>query len=82
MKLVLGTMTFGESVFSPDVETFINAFLENGGEELDTAYVYNEGNCERLLGEVLPSLSKSFSIATKVNPRITGNTDDGRGYLR
>ena len=28
VKLVLGTMTFGESVFNPEVEEFINQFLE------------------------------------------------------
>lgn len=82
VKLVLGTMTFGESVFSPDVEEFVTAFLDNGGQELDTAYVYNEGNCERLLGEVLPNLSKSFSIATKVNPRITGKLDAEAAYMQ
>ena len=53
VKLILGTMTFGESVFSPQVGEFVNAFLDEGYDELDTAYVYNEGNCERLLGEVL-----------------------------
>lgn len=26
VNLVLGTMTFGESVFSPDVSTFVNTF--------------------------------------------------------
>ena len=52
IKLVLGTMTFGESVFHPDVEAFIQTFLDAGYEELDTAYVYNEGRCEALLGEV------------------------------
>jgi len=80
MKIVLGTMTFGESVFSPDVEKFVNEFLENGGEELDTAYVYNEGSSEQLLGEVLPRLSKPYSIATKVNPRITGKLDAEAAY--
>lgn len=80
MKLILGTMTFGESVFSPDVELFINTFLENGGEELDTAYVYNEGRCEQLLGEVLPTLSRPFKIATKVNPRISGKLDADAAY--
>ena len=80
MKLVLGTMTFGESVFSPDVEAFVNAFLQNGGLELDTAYVYNEGNCERLLGEVLPHLEKPFRIASKVNPRISGRLDGEAAY--
>ena len=80
MKLVLGTMTFGESVFAPDVAAFVNAYLQNGGTELDTAYVYNEGNCERLLGEVLPKLEKPFRIATKVNPRISGRLDGEAAY--
>ena len=80
MKLVLGTMTFGESVFSPDVKKFVEAFLSDGGEELDTAYVYNGGNCERLLGEVLPGLSRPYKIATKINPRITGKLDAEAAY--
>lgn len=80
MKLVLGTMTFGESVFSPDVGAFVNVFLDNGGTELDTAYVYNEGNCERLLGEVLPELDKPYMIATKVNPRTSGKLDADAAY--
>lgn len=80
IKLTLGTMTFGESVFSPDIGLFINTFLENGGEELDTAYVYNEGNCERLLGEVLPNITRPYKIATKVNPRISGKLDADAVY--
>ena len=80
VDLILGTMTFGESVFSPEVGEFINAFLDEGYEELDTAYVYNEGNCERLLGEVLPELDRPYKIATKVNPRISGKLDADAAY--
>ena len=80
INLILGTMTFGESVFSPDVEKFITAFLDAGYEELDTAYVYNDGNCERLLGEVLPTLNRQFRVATKVNPRISGKLDAAAAY--
>lgn len=80
MKLILGTMTFGESVFSPDVERFINTFLDNGGEELDTAYVYNEGSCERMLGDVFTTLDRPYKIVTKVNPRITGKLDGVAAY--
>ena len=80
MKLILGTMTFGESVFTPDVEAFVNAFLDAGYKELDTAYVYNEGTCEKLLEDVLSTLSKPYSIATKVNPRITGKLDGAAAY--
>ena len=80
VNLILGTMTFGESVFSPDVEQFVNAFLDAGYDELDTAYVYNEGNCERFLGEVLPGINRPFRIATKVNPRISGKLDADAAY--
>ena len=80
MKLILGTMTFGESVFSPDVEEFINTFLGEGYTELDTAYVYNDGKCEKLLGEALPKAAAPYSIATKVNPRISGKLDGAAAY--
>ena len=80
VNLILGTMTFGESVFSPDVESFVSVFIDAGYNELDTAYVYNEGNCERLLGEVLPGLNRPFKIATKVNPRISGKLDADAAY--
>ena len=80
MKLILGTMTFGESVFAPEVGRFIDAFLEAGYTELDTAYVYNEGECERLLGEALAETNRPFRIATKVNPRISGRLDGEAAY--
>lgn len=80
VQLVLGTMTFGESVFAPDVRTFIDAFLDAGYTELDTAYVYNDGACERLLGEALKNVNRPYRIATKVNPRISGRLDGEAAY--
>ena len=80
VNLILGTMTFGENVFRPDVDDFINTFLEAGYDELDTAYVYNDGNCERFLGEILPNLNRPYKIATKVNPRISGKLDANAAY--
>ena len=82
MKLILGTMTFGESVFSPDAENFIRVFLQNGGTELDTAYVYNDGLCEKLIGEALERISEPCAVATKVNPRITGRLDAEAAYMQ
>lgn len=82
MKAVLGTMTFGESVFAPQVGQFVQGFLDAGYEELDTAYVYNDGSCERLLGQVLPTLDRPYKIATKVNPRITGRLDGEAAYAQ
>lgn len=80
VNLILGTMTFGESVFSPDVKEFINTYLDAGYNEVDTAYVYNEGNCERLLGEALKEIDRPYTIATKVNPRISGKLDGEAAY--
>lgn len=80
VNLVLGTMTFGESVFNPDIVDFLNVYFDAGYEELDTAYVYNEGNCEKLLGEALKSIDKPYKIATKVNPRISGKLNGEAAY--
>ncbi len=80
VKLVLGTMTFGESVFNPEVEEFINQFMDRGYDELDTAYVYNDGDCEKLLGDALVNIHRPYKIATKINPRISGKLDGEAAY--
>lgn len=80
MKTVLGTMTFGESVFAADIPEFLRIYRDAGGTELDTAYVYNDGQCERLLGEALEEMGHPFKIATKVNPRITGRLDGAAAF--
>ncbi len=80
VKLVLGTMTFGESVFEPQVGEFIEAYLNAGYDELDTAYVYNDGNCEKLIGQALSQINRSCRIATKINPRISGRLDGDAAF--
>jgi aflatoxin B1 aldehyde reductase len=80
INLVLGTMTFGESVFTSEISKFLHAFLDAGYDEIDTAYVYNNGASESLLGDVLPKLTKPIKVATKVNPRISGKLDGNAAY--
>lgn len=76
VSLVLGSMTFGEQIFGMDVFQVIDAFLKRGYREIDTAYVYNEGRSEKLIGKSLKKCSSSeISVSTKVNPRITGKLD-------
>lgn len=76
MKLVLGTMTFGPQVDGAGSQAMVQHFLEAGYHELDTAYVYNEGDTERILGPILQDIADdSLIIGTKVNPRITGKLD-------
>lgn len=76
INLILGTMTFGEQIFGTDVKDMVDCFLAKGYKELDTAYVYNEGKCEELLGKALKTFDRNaYKISTKANPRITGRLD-------
>ena len=76
MKIVLGTMNFGPQLDLEQSCEMVRAFLATGGREMDTAYVYNEGSTETILGAILPELeTDSYEIATKVHPRITGRLD-------
>jgi len=76
LNLVLGTMTFGQQAFLEESIEMVRYFVDQGYSELDTAYVYNEGECETILGQIIGTLGRTrFKIATKVNPRISGKLD-------
>jgi len=69
MKLILGTMTFGDQVEQADAETLLQAFTDAGHDELDTAHTYCEGRTEEMLGRMLPTAARSaLYLASKVNP--------------
>ena len=74
MKIVLGTMNFGPQLDLEASREMTRSFLKSGFNELDTAYVYNGGDTEMYLGDILPNLS-GYYLATKVHPRITGKLD-------
>ncbi len=76
MNLILGTMTFGQQLFEKEAEEMTKLYLSKGYNELDTAYVYNEGECEKLLGVLFKKIDREkIRIATKINPRISGRLD-------
>ena len=76
MKIVLGTMNFGPQLDTEASREMVKGFLQTGNREMDTAFVYNGGRTETILGEILPELEdNSYEIATKVHPRITGKLD-------
>lgn len=74
MKIILGTMNFGPQLDLEASRVMTQSFLKAGYNELDSAYVYNGGDTERYLGDILPNLS-GYYLATKVHPRITGKLD-------
>lgn len=76
MKIVLGTMNFGPQLDEVASREMVKGFLQTGNREMDTAFVYNGGSTETIIGEILPELEdNSYEIATKVHPRITGKLD-------
>jgi aflatoxin B1 aldehyde reductase len=76
LNIVLGTMTFGQQAFLDESIEMVNYFVDQGYSDLDTAYVYNEGECEKILGQIIGKFGRErFKIATKVNPRISGRLD-------
>lgn len=76
IRLVLGTMTFGPQVDLEGSRAMVRRFLDAGHSEIDTAYVYNKGDSEKYLGTILADEPRAqATIATKVNPRITGRLD-------
>ena len=66
----LGTMTFGTARWGSGEETsreIFNAFVESGGNFVDTADVYSSGRSEEMLGKFIrdASLRDSIVLATK-----------------
>ena len=69
MKLILGTMTFGDQVDQSVAETLLAGFTAAGHNEIDTAHTYCEGRTEEMLGRILtPASHVDLYIASKVNP--------------
>ena len=69
MKLILGSMTFGNRVEQDDAAQMIELFLRAGHREIDTAYAYCDGATEKMLGRLLPAEKRSqVYLASKVNP--------------
>ncbi len=68
-ELCLGTMTFGEDLGwgSPKEESrkVYDAFLEAGGNFLDTANFYTNGTSETFLGEFMGGHRERLVLATK-----------------
>lgn len=75
-KLILGTMTFGAEVDEIESQKMVQQFISSGYCEIDTAYVYNKGKTEKILGSVFKDLNEhSFTVSTKVHPRVSNRLD-------
>lgn len=65
-RLAFGTMQFGGSADEIAARTMFDACVGAGINHFDTAYVYNDGESEGVLGALLDDRRDSMIIATKV----------------
>lgn len=81
-ELCLGTMIFGEdgsrSTPPDEAERMIHAFLDAGGNHLDTANVYANGRSEEITGHAIKGRRDEVVLATKVRfPTGQGKNEQG-----
>lgn len=77
--VVLGAVAFGKPkpttkdhplATDESCEDLLRAFASHGGEEVDTGRVYQNGNCEEVLGRI--PMGREVRIATKYHPSLPG----------
>lgn len=67
--VILGTMTFGSQVDEKTAEGMAGMFFDAGHVRLDTAYRYNDGKTEKILGRILKRVPRDkFIIDSKAHP--------------
>ena len=68
-RICLGTMTFGNKEWGCDLDTsraIVKAFIEGGGNFIDTADAYSGGESERFLAAILKDMKRDdLVLATK-----------------
>ena len=66
-RLALGTMTWGRDTDENEAAQQLQEFVEAGGNLVDTAAVYGDGDAERVLGGFIGTLVKrdDLFLATK-----------------
>jgi aryl-alcohol dehydrogenase-like predicted oxidoreductase len=83
-EYALGTGNFGTAwssgVHSADAHAIFDRFAEAGGTFLDTAAMYQGGQAESMLGDMLASTRDEFVISSKYglgNPEKSNRTNNG-----
>ena len=82
----LGTMTFGEDwgwgSSKDEAKKIYAAYLESGGNFIDTANVYTNGTSERFVGEFMKGHRESVVLATKYSNAVPGTDPNAAGNHR
>ncbi len=85
-RLGLGTMTWGRDTDTHEAAEQMRSYLEAGGNFIDTAAPYADGDAERVIGGLLETFCKreDIVIATKAGisfPQGVRTVDNSRSFL-
>ena len=85
-ELALGTMTFGEDwgwgASKEESRQIFEAFVEAGGNFIDTSNRYTNGTSERYVGEFVAQERDRFVLATKYTLSMRGGDPNAAGNHR
>ena len=85
-EICLGTMTFGEDwgwgASKDESRRIFDAFLDAGGNFVDTANLYTNGTSETFLGEFVQGRRERVVLATKYTNAMPGNDPNAAGNHR
>jgi len=85
-ELCLGTMTFGEDwgwgASKEESRAMYDAFLEAGGNFIDTANLYTNGTSEKFLGEFMGADRQRVVLGTKYTNSMPGKDPNLAGNQR
>ncbi|ROT29616.1 aldo/keto reductase [Micromonospora sp. HM5-17] len=84
-RLALGTMTWGRDTDADDAAAQLKSYLDAGGNLIDTADVYSDGDAEAVIGSLLGTLvpRDDVLISTKagLRPGSPRRRDGSRAHL-
>jgi aryl-alcohol dehydrogenase-like predicted oxidoreductase len=84
-RLALGSMTWGRDTDPDEAAAQLKTYRDAGGNLLDTADVYGDGDAEEVIGSLLDSLvpREELVISAKagLRPGLARRRDGSRGYL-
>jgi len=85
-RLSLGTMTFGEDwgwgADAAESRRIFDAYVERGGNFIDTANIYTNGSSEKLLGQFIADRRDSLVLATKYTSSMQPDDPNASGNHR
>ena len=85
-ELCLGAMTFGEDwgwgADKKEARAMFDAFVDAGGNFVDTANIYTNGTSETFVGEFIKEQREKIVLATKYTNALTQGDPNAGGNQR